>query len=345
VSTLRKYKRIENSLFQKCSALMKNSTRRTARFLDNVWRGGKQKFTIMLVPHSEKKIFNFQITIFAFFGIVLLLVALLSSFIWYTTNFSSTADLLTQKSENLKSTQASLDAIRDETSELLKTAKNFEVALSTTLGAIGIKSPGGEQPETQKGDLSSFFDMNETVSGTLKEISELNQVTGYLERSIDPIKELGSLLNSKNALLTDIPNVWPIKNGIGHISMYFGQNENPFTGLWYLHKGLDLSTFRSGDQVIATADGEVVMIGYDSGFGNYIIIKHKHGFYTRYAHLSTFRVSKGQKVQQAQTIGYIGNTGLSTGPHLHYEVHLGADVLDPIKFLNLRNSLASANEN
>jgi murein DD-endopeptidase MepM/ murein hydrolase activator NlpD len=83
------------------------------------------------------------------------------------------------------------------------------------------------------------------------------------------------------------------------------------------------------------------MVNYEGGgFGNYIIIRHKHGFYTRYAHLLSSRVKNGQKVQQGEVIGYIGNTGLSTGPHLHYEVHIGSDVVDPYKFLNIRSSPA-----
>ncbi|MDR2110836.1 MAG: M23 family metallopeptidase, partial [Spirochaetaceae bacterium] len=156
----------------------------------------------------------------------------------------------------------------------------------------------------------------------------------------EPVKEIGTILDSQSALLTEIPSIWPIKNGIGHISQLFGQNENPFTGQYYIHKGIDLSTYRQGDPIVATADGQVVTVDYEGGgFGNYIIIKHKHGFYTRYAHLQSFRVHTGQKVQQGEVIGYIGNTGLSTGPHLHYEVHIGSDVVDPYKYLNIRSGL------
>ena len=118
--------------------------------------------------------------------------------------------------------------------------------------------------------------------------------------------------------------------------MAFGQNVHPITNQWYIHKGLDFSTYRTGDPVIATANGQVVTVGHDDSFGNYVIIKHKYGFYTRYAHLNTVRVAKGQQVTQRQIIGTIGNTGITTGPHLHYEVHIGSDVVDPAKYINIK---------
>ena len=118
--------------------------------------------------------------------------------------------------------------------------------------------------------------------------------------------------------------------------MGFGQNIHPITQQWYIHKGIDFSTWRSGDPVIATANGQVMTVGFSKDFGNYIIIKHKHGIYTRYAHLATTRVHKGDSVTQRQIIGTIGSTGVSTGPHLHYEVHIGSDVVDPAKYINIK---------
>ena len=87
---------------------------------------------------------------------------------------------------------------------------------------------------------------------------------------------------------------------------------------------------------MATANGQVVTVTYDDSFGYYVIIKHKHGIYTRYAHMDTVRVKKGEVVTQRQVIGTIGSTGISTGPHLHYEVHIGSDVVDPAKYVNIK---------
>lgn len=118
--------------------------------------------------------------------------------------------------------------------------------------------------------------------------------------------------------------------------MPFGQALHPITGQWYIHKGLDISTYRSGDPVISTANGQVVTVTYDASFGNYVIIQHKYGYYTRYAHMQSVRVKTGQFVSQGEVIGTIGNSGVSTGPHLHYEVHIGSDVVDPAKYVNIK---------
>ena len=199
---------------------------------------------------------------------------------------------------------------------------------------------------TGSGDLSSFFDMRETYEGRLREADDARSLASYLSSAVEPLKEMGALLDSQSSLLTEVPNVWPIKGGIGHISMFFGETPDPFTGQIYVHKGIDLSTYRQGDPIVATADGQVVTVDFDeNGFGNYVIIRHKHGFYTRYGHMQSFKVRTGQRVQQGEVIGYIGNTGRSTGPHVHYEVHIGSDVVDPYKFLNIRSVAGRVNLN
>ena len=293
----------------------------------------------MVVPHSQKKVVNFQTTFFSLIFFVMLVVGIFASFFWFTRYTMVSAKNLSELQVESRETQASLDRLKDETGNLLKAAQNFQSAFSGTLSLIGLETTDTTaKSNIQNGDLSSLFNVKEKAQGSVKEIAELQRLTGYLQNSVQPIQEIGKLLDSQNTLFSDIPSLWPIKGGIGHVSMVFGQNKHPFTGQWYIHKGVDLSTYRSGDAILATADGQVVTVEYDPGFGNYVIIKHKHGFYTRYAHLQSFRVQRGQYVQQGQVIGYIGNTGVSTGPHLHYEVHIGSDVVDPMKYLNIKVS-------
>jgi murein DD-endopeptidase MepM/ murein hydrolase activator NlpD len=239
----------------------------------------------------------------------------------------------------MKDVQGSLDQLRDETNLLLREAHNFQNALSGALSALGadVKS---NNSQNVSGDLSSFLKIRETPEGVLPEVDEMRRLSAYLSQAVEPIKEIGALLDSRSAMLTEIPSVWPVKGGIGMITMFFGQNINPITGQYYIHNGLDIATHRQGDPVVASADGQVVTVDYDNGYGNYVIIRHKHGYYTRYAHMLSFKAKVGQRVQQNEVIGYIGNTGLSTGPHLHYEVHIGSDVVDPYKYITIRSSIA-----
>jgi murein DD-endopeptidase MepM/ murein hydrolase activator NlpD len=293
---------------------------------------GRQKFTIMLVPHSEKKVFNLQVSKFTLAFAAFALVALVACIIVFGARYGGTAQQLAVKTENLKTAEANLDSMRDKTSKLLKAAKKFELSLSDSLGVVG-DPQAKENAKARGGDLSSFFDVRERDTGTLREVSEVEKVTDYLDQTSDQVKQLGQLYGTKYKL-NDIPTIWPIKSGRGEISMYWGQNRNPFTRLWYIHQGIDIITLGIGDPIAATADGVVSQVAYDSSYGNYITIKHQFGFYTRYAHLQTVRVTKGDKVQQGQVIATLGNTGLTTGPHLHYEIRLGTSIVDPLKYLN-----------
>jgi murein DD-endopeptidase MepM/ murein hydrolase activator NlpD len=337
LASVHEYKRFENSLVQRVKNAAFAVGRGTIGAFNALGRLLTRRYTVVLVPHSEKKVYNLHITVLSMCCCFLVVAGVVGAFFWYGASYNSTRNNLVSKDGRLKDVQASLDQLRDETARLLREAKRFETALSGALTGLG-----GELREknTASGDLSSFFDIRETPEGMLQEVDDVRRLSGLLASAVTPIQEIGAMLDSQSALLTEIPSIWPIKGGIGHISMFFGQNENPFSGQYYIHKGIDLSTYRSGDPIVATADGQVVTVDYDEGFGNYIIIKHKHGYYTRYAHLLSARAKIGQRVQQGDVIGYIGNTGISTGPHLHYEVHVGSDVVDPYKYINIRSSIA-----
>jgi murein DD-endopeptidase MepM/ murein hydrolase activator NlpD len=339
VASVHEYKRFENNLVQRVKSAVIAAARGIVGAFRALGRFVTRRYTVVFVPHSEKKVYNLHVTVLSMCCFLLAAGGILVAFFWYGASYSSTRTVLASKDGRLKDVQASLDLLRDETASLLREARGFESALSGALSVLRADLRG-TGAEAASGDLSSFFNIRETPEGILQEVDDVRRLSDYMASVVKPIREIGAMLDSQSALLTEIPSIWPIKGGIGHISMFFGQNENPFSGQSYIHKGIDLSTYRSGDPIVATADGQVVTIDYDEGFGNYIIIKHKHGYYTRYAHLLSFRVKVGQRVQQNEVIGYIGNTGLSTGPHLHYEVHIGSDVVDPFKYINIRSSIA-----
>jgi len=339
MASVHEYKRLENRLVLKTRNAVIIAVGLIGGFFKSIGRFLTRRYTLVFVPHSEKKVYNLHVTILSICCFLLVVFGILGAFFWYGASYSNTMYVMSNKDNRLKDTQASLDQLRDETALLLREARNFENALSGVLSALGISNKNNIS-QNKTGDLSSFLGINEAPAGLLPEVNDIRRFSAYLSQTVEPITEVGSLLNSQSALLTEIPSIWPVKGGIGFITMFFGQNIHPIFGQYYIHRGIDIATHRYGDPVVAAADGQVVTAEFTYDYGNYILVRHKHGYYTRYAHLNNFRASVGERVQQGDIIGYIGNTGISTGPHLHYEVHIGSDVVDPYRYITVRSSLS-----
>ncbi|MFQ3620622.1 MAG: M23 family metallopeptidase [Spirochaetales bacterium] len=329
------YKKLENNFFSRLVVVLSKALRAVKSIGTKVVRFATHKFTIMLIPHSERKIFNFQINVITLLFFLLFVGGMGIGFFALSTRYTSAEQVLSRQTQNLKAAQASLEMVREEMGELQRVARKFQGSLTGTLQTLGMSLPKPSNPDIQQGDLASFLSLDPTNPGSLKEINQIKTIRTLLESSIDPLTELKHVLSTQKDLLLDIPTLWPVRGVRGRITQRFGPAIHPFTGQWYLHKGIDIA-FGYNVPIVATARGKVVSIDYEPlGFGNYIIIRHKYGFYTRYAHLQRVLVSKGQDVAQGQVIGTMGNTGLSTGPHLHYEVRIGAEVVDPEKYLNI----------
>lgn len=142
-------------------------------------------------------------------------------------------------------------------------------------------------------------------------------------------RELMDHLKNKKQVLASTPSIWPTQ---GWISSDFGYRDSPFTGRREFHKGLDISG-PSGTPIYAPANAEVVFCGKDGGYGICVVLDHGHGLKTRYGHLSRYSVEPGQQVERGQLLGYIGNTGRSTGPHLHYEVRNNGVPVNPMRYI------------
>jgi murein DD-endopeptidase MepM/ murein hydrolase activator NlpD len=333
VAQVHYYKRIENYLVRKVQAGFVWLLRWFGGFFRTLGRFLVRDYTVVLVPHSEKKIYNFHIRFFALFAVFILFFGMAGVFFLYSASLGNARGGFSERDNRLKETQADLERLREEVNQLSRSARGFEAVLSRTLSALGADPVA---LAGTAGDRPSLF----AISGegdASREVEDLRQLSGYLSSAMEPVREIGTILDSQSAILSEIPSIWPIRGGVGHITQRFGVGPDPFTGMAHMHTGYDISTFRQGDPVVATADGQIALIAYEpNGFGNYIIMRHQHGFYTRYAHMLSFRVEAGQQVKQGEVIGYVGNTGRSTGPHLHYEVHIGSDVVDPSKYLNIR---------
>jgi len=307
-------------------------------FIVRFFKAGRRKLTVMFIPHSEEKVVNIQISLFTLVFSGVFILALLGAFFWFSTHYTGNRQQLMASKSNLRNSEASLEVVREEIDTLMKTAGSFNETLSKTLSSLGIDSSANESLARSQGDLSDFVNMIETDSNSNNEVGDLKKLRMSLENSIDPLNEITDVLLSQKALLTDIPTLWPLKGVRGRVTNPYGPAIHPFTGEWYLHKGLDLG-YGMGQPIVATANGKVTLVDYEkNGFGHHMVIQHKYGFDTKYAHMQRIIVKEGQEVKQGDVIGTMGNSGLSDGPHLHYEVRIGSQVLDPAKFINMTDN-------
>jgi murein DD-endopeptidase MepM/ murein hydrolase activator NlpD len=151
------------------------------------------------------------------------------------------------------------------------------------------------------------------------------------ERQLYRIKLAQSQIERLTQTLATVPLRRPLA-GPAETSSGYGVRVDPFLGVPAMHTGQDFRA-SSGDHVLATASGVVTTAGWSGGYGKMVEIRHSNGFTTRYGHLSAILVSVGEKVRIGETVGRVGSTGRSTGPHLHYETRVDGDAVDPQKFL------------
>lgn len=192
-----------------------------------------------------------------------------------------------------------------------------------------------EQRKAGFGGVNRYEDLegynnSELVKKTSKRLDVLSKELVVQSKSLD---EIAKLAKDKEKLLSAIPAIQPVKNeDLRHMASGFGYRSDPFTKIRKFHAGMDFSA-KTGTPIYATGDGIVDRAdNRASGYGNHIVIKHGYGYETLYAHLSKYKVKKGARVKRGDIIGYVGSTGRSEAPHLHYEVHKNGQVINPINF-------------
>lgn len=162
--------------------------------------------------------------------------------------------------------------------------------------------------------------------------AKAEKLKNRLSIELQSFEELANELAIKETMWASRPAIQPISNqDLTYLHTTYGMRQHPILGYWRPHKGLDF-TAPQGSPVYATGDGVVDEAHGSESYGQVVYINHNFGFETRYAHLTHFIVSKGQRIKRGQVIGYVGNSGLSFGTHLHYEVLFRGNQINPINF-------------
>ena len=169
----------------------------------------------------------------------------------------------------------------------------------------------------------------ELVMNTTQKMDMLNRQLYIQSKSFD---EVVDLCKGHDEMLKCIPAIMPVSNkDLKKTASGYGTRIDPIYNTPKFHAGMDFSA-NIGTPVYATGDGKVIKAGWEAGYGNLIQVDHGFGYVTWYAHLSKYKVRPGQKVVRGEVIGEVGNTGKSTGPHLHYEVHVKGKVQNPVNY-------------
>jgi murein DD-endopeptidase MepM/ murein hydrolase activator NlpD len=284
-------------------------------FVASTHRGKVRRITIPLyVLHL--------LVLFAIVGGITVVVAVGSytRMLWKVGNYEA---LLRQQDHLQQQYQQLQDTVKN-TDQRLSSLQSLATEVAMTYGFMYLRtSPFGLR--------ESVVDDEPLLDHTLEEFDFLakNATTATLvsrEPRLTPTLGLGEMTFS--------PTLWPV---VGRITANFGERLDPFSGEGAFHTGVDIAA-EYGEGVRAAADGVVIEAGLHSGYGRLVIVDHGFGVTTWYGHLSTFNVPPGIHVKRGDIIGYVGVSGRTTGPHVHYEVRINNAPVNPMRYLRFTSS-------
>jgi murein DD-endopeptidase MepM/ murein hydrolase activator NlpD len=296
----------------------------------------KRTYTVMIIPHSEKEPLTIRIPLYliqSFFVILLLSFFLfiigvlqyaglkkqVKQLKYNATQAETMKKEFADVSRDLIDLQNSLTQMEKVEEKIRVQAKliNEEISITNDIGMGGPKKAAATHSKSSVVTLS----VEETKG-------KINNLLTQTPHQLNQMQQLLAKVEDKNEKLAAIPSIYP---SIGRITSKFGYRTDPFTRRSSFHRGIDIAN-RSGTPVYATATGIVMQSKYNGGHGKQIVINHQNGIVSSYSHLRKYIVEPGEEVVKGQLIGYMGSTGRSTGPHLHYEITINGNSVNPVKY-------------
>jgi murein DD-endopeptidase MepM/ murein hydrolase activator NlpD len=300
----------------------------------------KEYFTFMFLPGPSAKVRTLSISKSVIKSVLLSVasVILLSLYLIYEYNDvkdkvwelqSMREELMQQKAQvqnfalNILDYKRQMFLLRD-----LDTKLRRVVSLAPRDKAQQVLGIGGPD-ELGLQNLTSMGEKRQDEA--LKEMhQELTQLKGAASKQEASLQMLIEYFEDKRSLYASTPSVWPVR---GWVTSPFGNRTSPFSGILKFHEGMDIAA-QTGTPVVSPADGVIIKAGFSTGYGNMVEISHGYGLKTIFGHNSRLNVKAGQRVKRGDVISYVGDTGSSTGPHLHYEVRVNGLPVNPVKYMN-----------
>ena len=287
-----------------------------------------KRFTVMIIPEGSHQVRRFAVRSSVLKGVlalsVVLALGLTGLIVDYVLTNLDRNELHRLQVENLSQREELnrlVVKLEDLRQEMVVLAQNdAKVRVMAKLSAPKGDSIAGVGGPAREDDVN-------------REFSEIQLRIDEVRRQIDlrreSQEEIQGILNDQRSLLAAKPQGWPVK---GWLTSSFGFRRDPFNGRRKMHEGLDIAS-RMGSPVVATADGIVSSIKTEAGYGKMVTLDHGYGYRTLYTHNSKFHVKVGQRVRRGDRIASVGNTGRSTGSHVHYEIRLNGVPVNPNKYL------------
>jgi murein DD-endopeptidase MepM/ murein hydrolase activator NlpD len=303
-------------------------------------------FTIMVVPNSSGSIKSCTIPFPLLVFIAIIVICNIYIFVgfamqtWKIHQFKQALNDKDQKIVRLIKDQKQIKPTLKKSYQInteLNRLKQERVRLLERWRAIQKKAGRSVYSVSRGGNikLPAYFLSTTAKHNAPTEVAELNQnldqIQKYIHIELTEQKKLIKNLAEYEIKIDHIPSINPVSNN--RITSVFGRRVHPKYGYSRLHTGIDLKA-AIGTKVKASAAGKVIFTGYKIGYGNTVIVDHGNGLKTYYAHNSKIVVKSGQTVEKGQIICYSGNTGTTTGPHLHFEVRVNDKPVNPLTFLN-----------
>jgi len=291
----------------------------------------KRSFTILVVPHTGEQFRKLRLTSGGLkaltVSVALMMMAALFLAVHYAAFYRDLVELrqLRLTNSELKRQNLDYELSVEHLNERVSSLQDFVRKLSVMAGLDATVNADVD------GGVGGPHDLDyTTTSGAFAEVKgELDRMKGELAGLEEKSRVLERFYEQNNLMLASTPSIWPVR---GYFSSSFGMRNDPFTGEREMHYGVDVSTV-TGRPVVATADGIVLYASRRGTYGNIVVIDHKFGVMTRYAHLSGFNTRAGQQVKRGDVVGYVGNTGRSRAPHLHYEVWVQDRPVTPLDYI------------